>query len=411
MIGSSVGSVFGAPKTPQDAFKDSRDNQLKKQSAPLVTDSQRKQSEIRGLNYYADFSGCGHWRMIWPEILLNGYQHCVVHGTTSMILDPRYYVGLNTVRVQRQASPSQFKFMEFIKKLQSQANNFNMIYEIDDVLLHEDIPMYNKFRAAFVNDAVRDTAINIMNMCDEITVTCEYMKNYYASKISNKNITVIPNFVPKFWMGGLYDEKQRSVDYNKSVKKHRRPRVLWSGSGAHFSTTNDVKHDDFSHIIQTIKSTLNKYQWVLFGAVPMSLVAEVRSGKIEFHNWVPIYDYPRKLASLKPDITIAPLHDNPFNNSKSDLKYIEGCALGVPVVCQDIATYENTPYRFTTGDEMIDLIDSVVKDKNVYMKASRKFHAAIESRWLETNLQTYVELYSTPYGDKSRKNIAKYNCM
>ena len=27
----------------------------------------------RGLNYYADYSGCGHWRMIWPEQLLNAY--------------------------------------------------------------------------------------------------------------------------------------------------------------------------------------------------------------------------------------------------------------------------------------------------------------------------------------------------
>ena len=38
----------------------------------------------RFLNYYADYSGCGHWRMIWPEQVLNAHQKAVVHGTTVM---------------------------------------------------------------------------------------------------------------------------------------------------------------------------------------------------------------------------------------------------------------------------------------------------------------------------------------
>ena len=30
-----------------------------------------KQKDLsRVLNFYADYSGCGHWRMIWPESLL-----------------------------------------------------------------------------------------------------------------------------------------------------------------------------------------------------------------------------------------------------------------------------------------------------------------------------------------------------
>ena len=406
MIGTSIGSVFGSP---ENAFNKARKGD--KQKTPLTSASQQKQSETRGLNYYADFSGCGHWRMIWPEIIMNGYQHCTVHGSTSMILDPRYYAGLDTVRIQRQASPAQYKFIEFMNSMRKGPQQFNLIYEIDDVLLYEDIPIYNKFREAFANNEVRNTAINIMDSCDEITVTCDYMKDYYASKINNKNITVIPNFVPRFWMGDLYDADQRSREYTKSIKHRKRPRVMWSGSGAHFDTTGKHKIDDFSHIIKTIKKTLNKYQWVLFGSFPTELITEVSTGKIEFHKWVPIYDYPRKLKSLKADIFIAPLHDNPFNNSKSDLKYIEGCAMGTPVVCQDIATYKDTPYKFNTGEEMVDLIDSIVKSKDVYMKASRKFATQIESRWLESNIQTYVELYKYPYGHEMRKNINKFNCM
>ena len=45
----------------------------------------------RSINYYADYSGCGHWRMIWPEQVLNAHDKAVVHGTTMMVLDERYY--------------------------------------------------------------------------------------------------------------------------------------------------------------------------------------------------------------------------------------------------------------------------------------------------------------------------------
>jgi glycosyltransferase involved in cell wall biosynthesis len=347
--------------------------------------------------------------MIWPEILLNGYQKCVVHGNTSMILDPRHYESVNTVRIQRQASSSQLKFIDFLKTVQ-QASKFNLIYEIDDVLFYEDIPMYNKFRAAFTDEEVRKTAQQIMETCDEITVTCDYMKDYFASKTSNQNITVIPNYVPRFWMGELYDEQQKSINYTKSIKKRKRPRVLWSGSGAHFDQTGKSLDDDFGHIIQTVINTRKKYQWVLFGSFPWRLKQFIVNGDIEFHPWVPLYEYPRKLNSLKADVTIAPLQDNPFNNSKSDLKYIEGCALGTPVVCQDIATYKNTPFRFNTGDEMIDLIDDIISSKDRYMKICRSFRSKAEERWLESNIDVYDELYRYSYSDPRRKKISQINC-
>ena len=41
----------------------------------------------RSINYLADYSGCGHWRMIWPSHLLNSHQKAVIHDTTMMVLD------------------------------------------------------------------------------------------------------------------------------------------------------------------------------------------------------------------------------------------------------------------------------------------------------------------------------------
>ena len=46
----------------------------------------------RAINYYADYGGCGFWRMIWPEFLMNAYNKACMSGLTQMILDLRFYL-------------------------------------------------------------------------------------------------------------------------------------------------------------------------------------------------------------------------------------------------------------------------------------------------------------------------------
>lgn len=393
--GSVIGSVMG-----------NEYNKTRKSSVP-VQPPVLSDDLPRGINYYADLAGCGHWRMIWPENLLNGYTQGVIHGTTRMMTEPRVYDDIDTVRIQRQAGESQLQFVKLLKNIQKHAG-FKLIYELDDVHLYEDIPMYNKFRSAFANDVTRQCIIDIMNMCDEITVTCNYMKQYFIDKLSKKEVTVIPNYVPRFWMDSFYDEKKISLKYDKHVKKKKKPRVLWSGSGAHLDVSNTGAADDFNHVVEIVKKTIDKYQWVFVGAYPMELKPLINN-KIEFHRWNPIYEYPRMLDALDINVSIAPLQDNVFNRCKSDLKHLEGSAMGFPVICQDMITYKHAQHKFTTGDEMVDQIDAVLRDKNTLMRSCRAHHKVIETRWLENNIVKYRELYKYGYCDPARVHLNAIN--
>lgn len=362
----------------------------------------------RCLNYYADYSGCGFWRMIWPEHMLNANQRLIVHGSTVMCFDPNYYRGVKTVRIQRQATPHQLKFIQFLKEL-SQKVGFKIVYEIDDLVFIEDIPEYNKFKPAFADPEIRKTSQTIMELCDEITVTCDFMKDYYMGKTSNKNVTVIPNFPPKFWMGRFYNEKRISDNYDEFSA---RPRILYAGSGAHFDVDNRVNQDDdFAHVNEMIIKTRHKYKWVFLGAFPLPLRPYVANGDIEFHTWQSLYDYPEKIYNLKINMMVAPLQNNTFNKAKSDLKYIEACSFGLPIACQDIVTYKDASIKFKTSEEMIGCIEDALAKKGKYMNNCAKFRKVAESRWLENdeNLAAYVELYTLPYGDSNRKILNKLN--
>jgi len=372
-------------------------------------DAQAKQNNLsRVLNFYADYSGCGHWRMIWPESLLRVNQSFNISGGTVMIADPSFYADVKAIRIQRQATESQKQFMSFVTKIkESQNDKMNIIYEIDDIIFIEDIPEYNKFRTAFADPKIRQTSMEIMLMADEMTVTNQFMKDYFKDKTGHEQVTVIPNFVPKFWMDRFYEKTTVSKNYEDNIKK---PRILYCGSGAHFDVDSRVKHkDDFEHVNDVIRKTVNDFQWVFFGGYPAPLRDLIQSGKIEFHSWETLMSYPYKIQALKPQLIYAPLAVNNFNKAKSDLKFIEGCCMGIPTICQDIVTYSNAFYKFKTGPELIDQIKYLTKDRKKYIAESKKARRYGETRWLENNISFYEELYKYPYGHPGRVNINKLN--
>ena len=390
-----------------NAFGNNPFNISKPQSKPNTLKSPETQLP-RFLNYYADYSGCGHWRMIWPEQVMNAHNKAVVHGTTVMNVDERYYVQAKGVRIQRQATPQQLQFVKWLRQV-ADKNNFRLIYEIDDICFHEDIPDYNKYKTAFTDPAIRQSAQEMMEICDEITVTCPFMQDYYKSKTNNKNVTVIPNFMPKFWLGGKSNINRTMESYDKNKRK---PRILYAGSGAHFDVENRTKfRDDFEHVNEVIRRTADKYQWVFIGAHPLPLRDLIQNGKVEFHPWKRLYEYGQGLYDLNVNLIVAPLQDNTFNRAKSDLKYIEACALGLPIVCQDLCTYENAPIRFKTGDEMIDQINNTLKDRSRYKSLCKKASQYADTRWLEDdrNIDCYTELYQYGVNDLKRVNLSRYN--
>lgn len=242
-----------------------------------------------------------------------------------------------------------------------------------------------------------------MQMCDEITVTNKFMQKYYREKTGNNNVTVIPNFIPKFWMDRFFDFNTIRENYQKYKSK---PRIVYCGSGAHFDVDNKVgQRDDFHHIIDTIRKTVDKFTWVFVGGFPLSLRDLVHTKKIEYWTWTNLVDYPEYINSFNPTLFYAPLEDSIFNKAKSNLKFIESCAFGIPCICQDLCTYETAFHKFKTGDDLVNKIEYLTKDYKKYIKEVKKARDYMKNKWMEDNIDFYTELYSFPYGDKRRKLI------
>jgi hypothetical protein len=354
----------------------------------------------RAINYYADYGGCGFWRMIWPEFSMNAYNKACMSGLTQMILDLRFYQGISAIRMQRQATPVQKDFIKELKKAQPQMG-YRMIYEVDDIVFKDDIPDYNRCKEAFVEQNIIDSILEIMQTMDEITVTCKYMKEYYQEKTGNKKITVIPNYPPKFWLDRFYN-KQRVEDLYEKNKK--RPRILYSGSGTHIDVMNKTGlNDDFKHITDAIIKARKKFKFVWKGCFPLSLKPYIDNGEMEFIDWSTLHDYPQGIYDTNCNVAFASLQDNVFNKSKSNIKMVEAGAFGMPGAYQDLVTYEDADIKFKTGDDLIQQLEYITSDYDRYMKLSGKARKFTEGLWLEDHLDEYEAMYFTEWGSKERK--------
>lgn len=364
----------------------------------------------RIVNFLADYSGCAAWRILWPEYIMNLRSMAVSSSITAMIFEPRWFTGVKAVKIQRQASNDQRRYAEFLSRLKGEMG-FKLIYEVDDVVFRDLIPEYNAFKPAFDSDEIYNNCVDIINMCDEVTVTCDYMKKIYHERTGHQKITVIPNFAPDFWIGNYYNKRKIQQNYDNHRAK---PRIIYAGSCAHYDVANKTQgKDDFSDIVQFVIDTRKKYQWIFIGAFPNPIKPYIESREIEYHGWQQLLDYPKLLSSLNAQAIIAPLEDNEFNRAKSNIKYIESCLLGIPCLVQDMVTYKDAPdfLKFKNLDEFKNKLEKILKDRKNYHANVEVFRQVGEQFLLERNenIGCHFEALTLPFGSPDRKFLSRFN--
>jgi len=362
----------------------------------------------RAITYLADYGGCGYYRCMGPNFLLNLHQRAVVMESTAMILDPRFYSTVEAVKVQRQATPSQKQFVAMLKEISKQ-KPLKLIYEVDDVVFAEDIPLYNRNRDAFTSPEIQNSIKEILSMVDEITVTSDYFRDFVTHKTGIKNVTTIPNYLMKWWFDRYYNLSELVKKYDKNKKK---PILAIFASGTHVDILNRTnQQDDFATILPYVIKTRTEFNWHFYGSYPLPLKPFIDKGEIKYFPWVPLPDFPQAMAQSGAQLTFAALQDNNFNRCKSNIKLIESGALGLPCVCPDMVTYKDAEIKYKTGSEFIDCIKTVLKNQSTYISYCKKARAYADNFWLddEKNLIKYYESFFTSFDSPERKYIQKTN--
>jgi len=355
----------------------------------------------------ADTSGCYFYRMGFPFLSLKTIARDIrIVESCKFILEPNFYRTLRIVHVQRQVSDAQCDlFLKFLKPL-SNAIGFHLIYNIDDCVGYDQIPAYNASRDVFSNKRFFENIKNIMNACDFVVVTTDLLKQYYIDyfNVKSENIVVIPNYLPRWWIGETYNLQRQERIYQDTIN---RPKIGLPLSSSHYDVKNQNGGvDDITHICDFVRATHKKYLWSFTCHAPKQLEDLYRDGKIEVVPGSDLLNYPRELWRRNLTAIIAPLQDNTFNRCKSNIKYLESSALGIPGVYQDLPCYSPyTEHVFTDANKLQNQLDNLFRDKQKYMKIIKENRHVVDygktnikyferGAWLEKNLSKWYELFS-----------------
>lgn len=210
------------------------------------------------------------------------------------------------------------------------------IVDADDNFV--DVPPWNEASNSFkAGSPFRIRALDCLRNADALTVTTPHLKETYADL--NDNIYLVENSLD-------FKGDRKFIGWDKvSVRKHDGLRLGWIGGRCHF--------DDLYSIAPVLAKMLGKnpgLKLVLVNsAFKQSCELTQRPYPFEGLKNVLIADrsvainrYAPFMASFGFDIGIAPLVDCNFNRSKSNLRWLEYSALGIPSVCAKISHFSQT---------------------------------------------------------------------
>jgi len=214
----------------------------------------------RNIVYLSDVTGTGFWRHICPITTSNclQYQTKIVNSYTQQpVLDPNFYVGMNSVFIQRWMMPQQLEIVEkFFKPLFAQTGT-KLIYEVDDLTDINHIPLYNPGRKGYESKEVQDAIGKMMGYSDLILTTTHYLKEqiHKSYSIPMEKIMAVPNLLPRWWFGDRYDTEKKLQQFKHYKSK---PRIGVISSLSHFNLNNakdengNIIKDDFHEILDLV---------------------------------------------------------------------------------------------------------------------------------------------------------------
>lgn len=336
----------------------------KKELSPKKTIEKLKTPiKLRFYHHVGDMSGCGTIRIIFPSMIMNNffsrdYSFESIYNNRFMPHQDAYK-GNSIITWQRAAGSQSLDMIRHFKRMNP---GRSLIYEVDDNLF--DIPEWN-FASGFYNKH-SDSVKSIIRMMDGVVCSTPHLKKVLSPY--NNNINVSPNHLPRFIWGDVQV---------KPIEEGRKPRIMYAGSHNHFDTTGSNRGDFSAKLIDFVSKTTKRYQWIFVGGMPNTLKEHE---DIIHHEWKAVIEYPHFLKSLNPDICLAPLEDNEFNKSKSNIKALESVALGVPLIASDLEPYRGIPYTASNDEIFIGKIEELASNPDLRQSVWVKQHAALQDQ-------------------------------
>jgi hypothetical protein len=296
--------------------------------------------------YVGNLKAVGHYRMIWPAaaVALAQTDHEVnIIGP----FDDEWDLGLNEskngrISFERPPECDVVVIQNPVVKQLSQTVTglkqlgYGVVVDVDDNYRHVDPDNFYSQKQKEMPDILDWKYLaNAVAKADVFTCTTPAIQ-----RLHGRNAHVIPNYVPKAWLG-----------ISRQVK--REPAVGWTGSLL-------TKTHDLPVVGDGVRKALDAHGITQFVSVGPHDVADlVGCGDLYHYNTGPVdlADFPQVLVD-HIDVGIIPLEATNFNDCKSWITGLIMATLGIPFVASMTAEYWHLSTNHNIGILALDTDDS-----------------------------------------------------
>jgi len=332
---------------------------------------------IKVLFVPGDLGACGYYRMLQQmrHLQLEYGDVCPVYlGPLTL-----QYAGQQVTVAQRVVSPTSLQALINFKE----NHHTKVVLDYDDLLWepHEGkLHKYNMFLNKLNLKECRESLEKYLDFAaDLVTVSCERLKDEISDFVPEEKIAVVPNYLAiRDW---CFDRTSAIINEDN---------FFYAGSLSHYN--NEKKqHGDFSI---PLAKFLEKQRTMFMGDEPPWFFQNC----IQSTGWVDLNVYPNALYqnTRYAKFTLAPIEENIFNTCKSDLKYLESCAVGRVCIVSDFpgSPYAGAhPMQKMPQNASIDEIRGIVeKCKEHYAEILDYQYEYLNTRWLDAHKEEYTRM-------------------
>lgn len=277
-------------------------------------------ARLRGVVMLKDRSGSGYWRMVLPARSMDVSDAYV--DVTAVGVDTKSLMEYETVFVQRIHDWESFYVLERLKKAGKR-----IVYDIDDDIFNMD---RDNPAARVIGRDEQMAALSCMKLADCVTTTNEELQERLEAMLEVSPL-VVPNAIDVDWW--------TPTPFTGSPDEWKR--IFWQGGDTH--------GDDWRECIEAVDAVMaerSDVRVVILGFLPPAVLSMLKTqywkGRVEFLEFMSPETYVQMRKHVRAEVGLAPLRDTLFNRAKSNLKFLEYSAMGMPTVASTVRPYEST---------------------------------------------------------------------
>ena len=255
---------------------------------------------------------------------------------------------------------------------------------------------FNRYK----NISVQMALLYLLASADLITTPVQKLLDFYLQFGSKE---VKGGIVHNALNYDLYPEGE----FIPKDKKKGEIRIGWQGGISHLGDWEEIKEPmarvlaDYPEVTLHIMGSYYRNQFKDF------------EDRITRYPWYPFKAYTYRLKTLGLDGAIIPLEDKPFNEYKSEVKFTEFTALGVPSVVKNMLPYslvvnEKNSYPYKNKEEFEVKFRAMLED----IKSGKAQNKVIEGKkWvkeersLEKEAGEVVKLYKSILPEETQREL------